>query len=232
MCFVAEQLVQKYQKWPEILDRIFQLQKAKLGTEEERFRGAIQKFLDIDDLTKSADALWTYLYYAGFLTAIPHKGQGFEHPGNIVVDFFIPNEEVLLAWKIFFDEAMFENGEGSTIRRRSLDVMERLAVGQLDKMARLIKEAWRSFSIWNEPQFADGTGKERDSWYHRLLSMFFSTYVDGPFYCFVSPDGKRRGGRCLAALPDAGLILSDCSGIQAVVQGRHTDRKARRDAGV
>ena len=183
--FVAGTLISQYPMWPQILERLLQLQKAKLGTADARFRGLIPKGSNMNNLTKSEDALWTYLYYTGYLTAVPHKGQDCSelrsNKPNIVVDFFIPNEEVLSAWRTFFDEAMFGDEEGPTIREDFASMMETLAVGQLEEMARLMKKIWQSLSIWNEPSFADGAGKEKEYWYHRLLSMVFSTYMDGHF---------------------------------------------------
>ena len=127
--FVAGQLLQNHKELSEILERLFQLQKAKLGTDEASFSGIIQKVLEMDSLTESADTHWTYLYYTGYLMAIPHKGQDWDRfrskSPNIAVDFFIPNEEILEAWKTFFDEAMFGKEKGPSIRQGFLSLMER-----------------------------------------------------------------------------------------------------------
>ena len=52
----------------------------------------------------SADNLWTYLYMAGYLAAIPLLTSFVNQYGRkkqtVFLQYFIPNEEVYNAWKI------------------------------------------------------------------------------------------------------------------------------------
>ena len=154
------------------------------------FKGKLMKSLPISDIDRGADSLWTYMYYAGYLTAIPTEGFD-QDAKEIDVVYFMPNEEVREAWIKFFHGTLFGN------RRREVDhvtfpkCLDGLQKGDLQVMCTFFQLAGRSFSFMNEPRKLREDPLE--DWYHRVFSSVFSIILHGHYSvaaCVESGMGK------------------------------------------
>ena len=159
-------LFSRYADWPNIQKRLLDICSRPLS--EARFTGSLVKFLPMKMVTQTADSLWTYMYYAGFLSAVP-VGNDIAHlvrsrKPDISVEFFIPNEEVLIAWMIFFKEALFQPLTISSFRIS----MEYLAKGDLAAMVEPLQRAGAGFSYHTQPK------SDYETFYHNLLAGLLS----------------------------------------------------------
>ena len=161
-------LFSSYADWPIIQNRLLEICSRPLS--EARFPGSIIKFLPMKMVPQTADSLWTYMYYAGFLSAVP-VGIDIAHEmrsrkPDITVEFFVPNEEVLVAWMMFFQEALFKPLTISSFKRS----MEYLAKGDLASMVEPLQRAGAGFSYHTQP---------KSDYHNQLVGLLSNELADG-----------------------------------------------------
>ena len=171
---VPERIVSNEGCGPAIIDQIVKLCALPVDAPATvcRFPGVIFKFLEMENILNLEDSFWNYMYYAGYLTAVPTAEFQIRllHP-NVEVDYFIPNGDVRIAWVTFFHEALFGK-RGTEVEGNFRKSLQKFLDGELEEMGRIFQSATSSFSFTNEPR--GNNVKVLENWYHRVFAGTFS----------------------------------------------------------
>ena len=196
---IVPRLMSRYPEWPKISIRLLEICAQPL--DKARFTGSLAKFLRMKLVSRSADALWTYMYYAGYLSAVPidlDVEEDIRSPRpDIDVEFFVPNTEVMMAWMIFFQESMFETSTIDDLEH----AVRYLIKGELDKLVEPLQRAGASFSFMAQPPV-----DLHECYYRMVLAAFLSRDLAKKYKvisCVECGDGKPD----ITAIPLARHLL-------------------------